>query len=230
LRHKKIAYLRGPMFWRAAKLRYAGWLKELKGAGLQPGPVVDGDWSAESGFEAIRKLLATNWREFTAVVVANDQMALGAIRALEESGIRIPQDISIAGFDDIPEAGFFRPPLSTIKQDFAALGQLSVQCLIAQFPPSRANPRARTIQPIFIERQSTALPPTVARLVHRVISRRHTAVGQLPDFQGANDEHPAPFCSPADLGAPVAGTKMERDVRSEQRRKSANWPRPKGLA
>jgi DNA-binding LacI/PurR family transcriptional regulator len=163
LRHKKIAYLRGPMFWRAAKLRYAGWLKELKAAGLQPGPVVDGNWSAESGFEAIRKLLATNWREFTAVVVANDQMALGAIRALEESGIRIPQDISIAGFDDIPEAGFFRPPLSTIKQDFAALGQLSVQCLIAQFPPSHANPRARTIQPTFIERKSTALPPPVAK-------------------------------------------------------------------
>ena len=57
LRHKKIAYLRGPMFWRSAKLRYAGCLKELKAAGLQPGPVVAGNWSAESGFETIRKLL-----------------------------------------------------------------------------------------------------------------------------------------------------------------------------
>jgi DNA-binding LacI/PurR family transcriptional regulator len=88
-------------------------------------------------------------------------MALGAIRAFEENSIRIPQNISLVGFDDIPEAGFFRPPLSTIKQDFAALGRLSIQCLIAQVDPSRATSSTRTIQPFFIERESTAQPASL---------------------------------------------------------------------
>jgi DNA-binding LacI/PurR family transcriptional regulator len=156
LGHKKIAHLRGPVLWRAAKLRYVGWQKELKTARLPPGPVVDGDWTAESGFKAAQQLISTHWGKFTAVVVANDQMALGAIRAFEESSIDIPRKISLVGFDDIPEAGFFRPPLSTIKQDFASLGRLSVQCLIAQVDPSRTTSSAPTIQPFLIKRESTA--------------------------------------------------------------------------
>jgi DNA-binding LacI/PurR family transcriptional regulator len=156
LGHKKIAHLRGPAPWRAAKLRYVGWQKELKAARLPPGPVVDGDWSAESGFEATQRLITDHWGKFTAVVVANDQMALGAIRAFEESSIRIPQKISLVGFDGIPEAGFFRPPLSTIKQDFAALGRLSIQCLTAQVDQNRATPSTLTIKPFLIERESTA--------------------------------------------------------------------------
>jgi DNA-binding LacI/PurR family transcriptional regulator len=85
-------------------------------------------------------------------------MALGAIRAFEESSIRIPQKISLVGFDDIPVAGFFRPPLSTIKQDFASLGRLSIQCLMAKVDPSQAPLANRMIQPFFIERASTARP------------------------------------------------------------------------
>jgi DNA-binding LacI/PurR family transcriptional regulator len=156
LGHQKIAHLRGPIPWRAARLRYVGWQKELKAAHLSPGPIVDGDWTAESGFEATKRLIADHWGKFTAVVVANDQMALGAMRAFEQSSIRIPQKISLVGFDDIPEAGFFSPPLSTIKQDFAALGRLSIQCLTALVDPNRAALPNRTIQPLFIERESTA--------------------------------------------------------------------------
>jgi len=156
LGHKKIAHLRGPVLWRAAKLRYIGWQKELKKARLPAGPVVDGDWTAESGFGAAQELISTHWGKFTAVVVANDQMALGAIRAFEESSIGIPKNISLVGFDDIPEAGFFRPPLSTIKQDFASLGRLSVQCLMAQVDPSRTTSAGQTIQPFLIKRESTA--------------------------------------------------------------------------
>ena len=156
LGHQKIAHLRGPIPWRAARLRYVGWQKELKAAHLSPGPIVDGDWTAESGFEAAKRLIADHWGKFTAVVVANDQMALGAMRAFEQSSIRVPQKISLVGFDDIPEAGFFSPPLSTIKQDFAALGRLSIQCLTALVDPSRAALPPRTIQPLFIERESTA--------------------------------------------------------------------------
>jgi DNA-binding LacI/PurR family transcriptional regulator len=156
LGHTKIAHLCGPDPWRAAKLRHIGWKKELKAAGLPLGPVVHGNWTAESGFEAARRLISKHWGEFTAVVVANDQMALGAIRAFEENSIRIPEKISLIGFDDIPEAGFFRPPLSTIKQDFDALGHLSVQCLMEQVDPSRQPSPTRTIQPYLIERESAA--------------------------------------------------------------------------
>jgi len=155
--HQKIAYLQGPLFWRAAELRFKGWLKEVKAADLRPGPVISGNWTAESGFEATQKLVAQHWGEFSALVVANDQMALGAIRAFEENGVRIPRSISVIGFDDIPEAAFFRPPLSTIKQDFATLASSSVKCLMRQLNQNGAG-RLQTIQPTFVGRESTAAP------------------------------------------------------------------------
>jgi DNA-binding LacI/PurR family transcriptional regulator len=128
----------------------------MKNARLAPGPVVDGDWTAESGFAAAQTLLSKHWGKFTAIVVANDQMALGAIRALEEQSVRVPQDVSLIGFDDIPEAGFFRPPLSTVKQDFSALGQLSIQYLMAEINPGTASLPGRVINPFVIQRQSSA--------------------------------------------------------------------------
>ena len=82
-------------------------------------------------------------------------MALGAIRAFEESGIQIPRTISVVGFDDIPEAAFFRPPLSTIKQDFATLAKSSVECLMSQLNQHETG-RLRTIQPTLVGRESTA--------------------------------------------------------------------------
>jgi DNA-binding LacI/PurR family transcriptional regulator len=157
LGHKRIAYLQGPLFWRAAELRFKGWLKELKIAGLNPGPVITGNWTAESGFEAVQRLIAQNWGQYSALVVANDQMALGAIRAFEENGIQIPRSMSVVGFDDIPEAAFFRPPLSTIKQDFARLATSSVECLIGQLNQSKSG-RLRTIQPVLVGRESTTRP------------------------------------------------------------------------
>ena len=166
--HQKIAYLQGPPFWRAAELRFNGWLKELNAAGLSPGPVITGNWTAESGFETTQKLVAQHWGEYSALVVANDQMALGAIRAFEESGIEIPRAISVVGFDDIPEAAFFRPPLSTIKQDFATLASSSVKCLMRQLNQNKAG-RLQTIQPTFVGRQSTAAPN------HRMIRPKRAA-------------------------------------------------------
>jgi DNA-binding LacI/PurR family transcriptional regulator len=157
LDHKKIAYVQGPPGWRASKQRYVGWHEELKAARLEPGPLVQGDWSAGSGYGAAKSLLAQSWGKFTALVAANDQMALGAIRAFQESGLRIPEDISIVGFDDVPEAAFFGPPLSTIKQDFAALGKLSAHCLVEQLKGVENG--IVTIQPTFIERKSTRAIP-----------------------------------------------------------------------
>jgi DNA-binding LacI/PurR family transcriptional regulator len=159
LGHKQIAYLRAPVVWRASRLRYQGWLKALKAARLKPGPCIEGDWSSRGGFEATLELIKHHKNRFTALVAANDQMALGAIRAFEENGLQVPRDVSIVGFDDIPEAAFFRPPLTTVKQDFDAVGKLGVRCLIDQFnnetPPST---QTNTVRPIFFERASTAKP------------------------------------------------------------------------
>jgi DNA-binding LacI/PurR family transcriptional regulator len=154
LGHRKIAYIRGPVFWRVARVRYAGWRKALKAAGLRGGPVIEGNWTAESGFEAAEKLIKGDMGKCTAIVAANDQMALGAILALESHDIRVPEDISIVGFDDLPEAAFFRPPLSTVRQDFPSLGRLSVQLLLERVNPKRTQSSGRTIEPAFVQRKS----------------------------------------------------------------------------
>ena len=158
LGHQRIACLRAPLIWRAARLRYEGWLKALKAARLHPGPCVEGDWSSRGGFEAGHELIKKHRRQFTALVVANDQMALGAIRAFEENGIRVPGDASVVGFDDIPEAEFFRPPLTTVKQDFVTIGKLGVRLLIEQLSGVTLSPKVRAVTPTLVERLSTGVP------------------------------------------------------------------------
>jgi len=91
--------------------------------------------------------------------VANDQMALGAIRAFEENGIDVPGDVSVVGFDDIPEAEFFRPPLTTIKQDFVTIGKLGVQMLIEHLSGVALSPKVHFITPTLVKRSSTSFPP-----------------------------------------------------------------------
>jgi DNA-binding LacI/PurR family transcriptional regulator len=158
LGHTKVAYLRGPMVWRVARLRYQGWLKAVKEAGYSPDHCIDGNWTSRGGFEATLKLLKEYRGKFTALAVANDQMALGAIRAFEEGGLRVPQDVSVVGFDNLPEAEFFRPPLSTIKHDFASIGTLSIRCLMEQLRGSRESSQTYTIEPTFVERLSATGP------------------------------------------------------------------------
>jgi DNA-binding LacI/PurR family transcriptional regulator len=154
LGHRQIGFLGAPLIWRAAKLRYEGWRKELTAHHLVPAARFEADWSAAGGFSVTRDCIIKRRGEISALVVANDQMAIGAVRAFEEQRIRVPDDISIIGFDDIPEAGFVRPPLTTIKQDFVKLGKLSVQCLVDQL--NGKVWRDRTIRPKLIERNTTA--------------------------------------------------------------------------
>ena len=163
LGHSQIACIRGPQGNFVARRRYQGWLNALKQAGQSPGPAADGDFSAQSGFAAASALLDNHRGKFTAVVAANDQMALGAIRAFEENKIRVPRDISIVGFDDMPEAEFFRPPLSTVKHDFARLGQLGVRCLLAQVNGISSFPKVHSVKSTFVKRLSTMAPAIIGR-------------------------------------------------------------------
>ncbi len=129
LGHQRIAEISGPLNWFGAIARHVQWMETVHQAGLTPMMSVEGDWSARSGYEALRRLLKED-PNFTALVVGNDQMALGASYALSEQGRRIPQDVSIVGFDDIPEAAFFQPPLTTIRQEFDQLGDIGVRYLL----------------------------------------------------------------------------------------------------
>ena len=122
-------------------------------AGASPRPVAVGDWTSDSGYDVGRTLPT----EVTAVFAANDRMALGLIHALAESGIRVPQDVSVVGFDDVPDARHFLPPLTTVRQDFRALGRLSVETLLGELEGLEV-PQRRLIEPELVVRASTAPP------------------------------------------------------------------------
>lgn len=149
--HRSIVHVSGPLQWLDAAARQRGWLREMQAAGLDPGPPIPGDWTAASGYAAGR-LLASNPLP-TAVFAANDLMALGLIRALYDSGIKVPQQVSVVGFDDIPGAAHFIPGLTTVKQDFAALGRQCIDILLSALNGNAADPPP--IAPQLIVRESS---------------------------------------------------------------------------
>jgi len=130
LGHATVHHLAGPPDSVPAASRRDAWHDELVRAGRRVPPVVVGDWSADSAYELADDLLADP--ELTAVFCANDEMAAGLLRALHERGVRVPQDVSVVGFDDIPLAGFLWPPLTTARQDFASIGERLVELLLSQ--------------------------------------------------------------------------------------------------
>jgi DNA-binding LacI/PurR family transcriptional regulator len=134
LGHRTVHHLAGPRGWLDAEWRTEGWRATLAEAGCpEPAPVA-GDWSAGSGYAAMRELLAAD-PGLTAVFAANDPMALGALRALDEAGRRVPDDVSVVGFDDVPEAEYFQPSLTTVRQHFADAGRRAVGMLLDMIRP-----------------------------------------------------------------------------------------------
>lgn len=125
--YTRVGIITGPSAWWEAQRREEGW-REVMGksdvSGLEKVKVI-GDWSAASGALGLRELL-TKSPEVDAIFACNDQMALGALQAAREMGINIPQELGLIGFDDIPEAAYFYPPLTTIHQDAEALGAAAV--------------------------------------------------------------------------------------------------------
>lgn len=148
LGHDTVHHLGGPRGSFAAAERERGWRDALADAGVAASEPVRGDWTSASGHRAVSHLL-----EATAIFVANDQMALGALRALADAGRRVPEDVSVVGFDDIADAAEFRPPLTTVRQDFDALGRRAVAALVAAI--EGGAPVAETVPTSLIERRST---------------------------------------------------------------------------
>ncbi|MBV8101641.1 MAG: LacI family DNA-binding transcriptional regulator [Verrucomicrobia bacterium] len=151
--HREIACISGPLDWDCSSLRRVGWRRALEGRKLPLGPAVECDWSAEGGYAATQKLLDSRAR-FTALVAGNDQIALGAMEALWENGIEIPGQVSVIGFDNMPESKFFRPPLTTVNHDFDLLSATSLHLVTQAISDPQAPRLHHKIAPDLIVRQS----------------------------------------------------------------------------
>ncbi|HEY1627893.1 MAG TPA: LacI family DNA-binding transcriptional regulator [Streptosporangiaceae bacterium] len=154
LGHKTVHHIAGPASNLDAKERVAGWRKALRAAGAPEPAVLAGDWSAASGYELGGQLR----QPVTAVLCGNDTMALGVLRALAERGLRVPDDVSVVGFDDIPEASYYTPPLTTVRQDFGEVGKQALNVLVERMTDGvAAGPKVR-VSPELVTRQSAAAP------------------------------------------------------------------------
>ncbi|MGA5141497.1 LacI family DNA-binding transcriptional regulator [Streptomyces azureus] len=153
LGHDTVWHLAGPEGSFAAQRRANAWRDTLTAAGRVTPPLVRGDWSAESGYQAGLRLAEEP--DCTAVFAANDQMALGLLRALHERGLRVPGDISVVGFDDIPESASFLPPLTTIHQDFAEVGRLCVEGVLSKMRQDGEEHGTTLVPTRLVRREST---------------------------------------------------------------------------
>lgn len=152
LGHRRIVHVAGPHGWVDAHERAAGWREAMLAADLEPGPVRwAGDWTSRSGYEIGTELLAS--REATAVFAANDQLALGVCRAFLEAGLSVPEHLSVVGFDDLPEAEFYTPPLSTVRQDLSEVGRRAAD-LVVRTLRGESAPRAALVEPVLVRRES----------------------------------------------------------------------------
>jgi DNA-binding LacI/PurR family transcriptional regulator len=157
LGHKTVYHVAGPCSCLDAAERVDGWRATLQEAGVTEPAVLAGDWSAPSGYQLGGQLASDP--AVTAIFCANDTMALGVSRALAERGLRIPADVSIVGFDDVPEAGFYQPPLTTVRQDFAEVGRQALRTLVDRMTGTLpAGPRVVRVAPELIVRSSAVEP------------------------------------------------------------------------
>ena len=156
LGHTRVVHVAGPATSYSATRRSTAWLGAMRDAGLDPEAPLQGDWTTASGYRLGLGLAARD--DVTAVFAANDQMALGVMRALHESGRRIPDEISVVGFDDTDESGSFWPPLTTVHQDFGGIGSRSMRVMLEMLdgaPPSDD----RIVPTRLVVRRSSGPPP-----------------------------------------------------------------------
>ena len=164
LGHRRVMHLAGPQDWLDARSRVLGWRDELEAVGIDAGEPVSGTWNAARGYEVGHELAAGTLP--TAVFAANDQLALGLLRAFAEQGVRVPEDVSVVGFDDVDGSANFYPPLTTVRQDFGELGRRCLRLLLEVM--EGGSPDDTPIVPHLVVRATTGAP-------------RGTSSGRTPD-------------------------------------------------
>jgi DNA-binding LacI/PurR family transcriptional regulator len=155
LGHRDILHIAGPLDWLDARGRERAFHARATSWGMRERPIVIGDWTADFGHDFASGI--TEVPEYTAIFAGNDEMALGVIHGLHQNGIRVPHDVSIVGFDDLPTSRHFLPPLTTVRQDFHALGLKAMDVLRAALE-DREIPQRSKITAELIIRESTAPP------------------------------------------------------------------------
>ena len=158
LGHATVHHISGPTAWTGTEQRIAGWRQALTAAGAREPRIHEGDWSAASGARAMRAILESN-EAITALFVANDQMALGAMSVCHEHGIRIPEQISVIGYDDVPDSEFYSPPLTTVRQNFDLIAERAVAKVMAAIEGTKPPADELVSLPMII-RASTGPAPT----------------------------------------------------------------------
>ncbi len=157
LGHRHVAHVTGPLEWVEAGQRRAGWRDAHARRDLLPGRELAGDWSARSGYDAGQRI--ADDPDVTAVFAANDAMALGVLRALHERGVDVPGRVSVVGFDDVPEAAYYWPGLTTVSQEFSVLGRSAV-ALTLRALAGEGEPVADLVRPSLVVRASSGAPAT----------------------------------------------------------------------
>ncbi len=158
LGHETVWHICGPRDWLEARDRVDGWRQALEASQRRVPPLIPGDWSPRSGYDAGMELAGRP--EVTAVFCANDQQALGLLRALHERGVRVPEQLSVVGFDDIPEAEYLSPPLTTVRQDFDEVGRRCLAALLDMLDAAQpfATPNHPRVDPTLVVRGSSGPP------------------------------------------------------------------------
>ena len=158
LGHPTVHHLAGPQQWYAARDRLAGWRDALDARRISAPPIVEGDWSASSGYRTGHRLAGDH--DVTAVFAAGDEMAIGLIRALSDVGRHVPTDVSVAGIDDNPVSAFITPPLTTVRQPFDAAARHGVASLIQSIEDPDGTVSSPAPLPVELIVRSSTAPPT----------------------------------------------------------------------
>lgn len=177
LGHRHIALLNGPADSVAARARNTVWLEVLQEHHLTPFQQLEGDWSAQSGYQAVMQLAGQELP--SALLVANDQMALGAMQALHQMGVAVPAELSVVGYDDTADSAWYQPPLTTVRQDMRQLGEHSVQWLARRLEQPGSEEMLPAFTPSLVVRASTAAPRDKRRFAHPVAAELRRLARQL---------------------------------------------------
>ena len=151
---KHIAEISPPLHYHNGYWRHYSYVQTLKAHNLEPVYSIEGNWRMQSGYDAVRTLLKES-PPFTALIVGTDKMALGALHAIREAGLSVPEDISIVGFDNSELAAFVAPPLTTIEFKFEKQDELTVKYLIDLIRDPELGIHHRILMPSLVVREST---------------------------------------------------------------------------
>jgi LacI family transcriptional regulator len=179
LGHKRIATVTGPEKNIDARQRLEGFRAALHDRGLEADPSLEvrGQFTERSGYEAALELLERRPRP-TAIFAANDHMAVGVLGALQDLHVRVPQDIAVVGFDDIPMARYLTPPLTTVHVDMTRLGQRAVEMLLEPPAPGTPDGRREIMSTTLVLRGSCGSQPPQQRGARERWERRHAVTGR----------------------------------------------------